>query len=375
MPDLVTIKAVKHPRYKYRASYNRGGEYHQNYFTSKQKALDFRSTKTVELLNEGVNQTEFTDEERRGIYRAREIAAKLATIGESFTIKMALDHFEKHMALVRTSVTIGHAYDQFIEAKEREVKRGEIGERHLSDLRSRLTPFVKKFSKTLVANITTAEVEGWLNRLNVSAQTRINYLGRLQNLIQFCLARGYAKTDPLAPIKRPRTADKPVEIFTADEAKRLLAAACNEIRPALAIGFFAGLRAAEISKLDWSEVNLQTKFIEVKAAKAKSKRRRLVEISDNLAAWLKPLACESGPVAPTAMKMRVRLKTAMAVANVSRWPHNGLRHSFASFHYALHQSADRTAAQLGHGDTSLLFEHYRELVSQAEGENYFFIRP
>jgi integrase len=43
--------------------------------------------------------------------------------------------------------------------------------------------------------------------------------------------------------------------------------------PMLAIGAFAGLRDAEIKRLDWHEVDLSRGHIEVKAAKAKSTER------------------------------------------------------------------------------------------------------
>src|ERR1035441_3491487 len=56
--------------------------------------------------------------------------------------------------------------------------------------------------------------------------------------------------------------------------------------PFLAIGAFAGLRHAEIQRLDWSEVRLDENLIEIKASKAKTASRRLVPIVPNLKQWL-----------------------------------------------------------------------------------------
>ena len=66
----------------------------------------------------------------------------------------------------------------------------------------------------------------------------------------------------------------------------------------LAIAAFCGLRAAEVQRLDWSEVHLTgpERFIEITAHKAKTASRRTVPISDNCAAWLTPYSKESGPV-------------------------------------------------------------------------------
>ena len=66
--------------------------------------------------------------------------------------------------------------------------------------------------------------------------------------------------------------------------------------PMLAIGAFAGLRDAEIKRLDWSEVDQKRGHIEVKSSKAKSARRRIVEMQPNLREWLRPYAGMTGAV-------------------------------------------------------------------------------
>jgi integrase len=57
------------------------------------------------------------------------------------------------------------------------------------------------------------------------------------------------------------------------------------------------------------------------------------------------------------------------------WPKNCLRHSFASYHLAMHESADKTALQMGHRSTTMLFEHYRELVTRSDAERFWGILP
>ena len=88
---------------------------------------------------------------------------------------------------------------------------------------------------------------------------------------------------------KPKLPDNPPEIFTVDELSTLLEKATGVV-PMIAIGAFAGLREAEIQRLDWNEIDLIRGHIEVTAAKAKSARRRIVPIQPNLAAWLQPCA-------------------------------------------------------------------------------------
>src|SRR5262249_9170422 len=158
--------------------------------------------------------------------------------------------------------------------------------------------------------------------------------------------------------------------------RTLLELAANvapDVLPILAIGAFAGLREAEIQRLDWSEVDLTRGHIEVKAAKAKSARRRIVSILPNLAAWLRPYSGLKGHVVPVGARRKLdRVRNA---AELARWPNNGLRHSFASYRLAAIQDAPRVASELGHTTPQLLYSTYRELVRPDEADLYWNLAP
>jgi integrase len=141
----------------------------------------------------------------------------------------------------------------------------------------------------------------------------------------------------------------------------------------LAIGAFAGIREAEIKRLDWSEVDLARGHIEIKAAKAKSARRRIIPIQPNLAEWLSPYAAMKGSVVPEGA--RGKLDRVCKAAGLSHWPQNGLRHSFASYRLAAIHDAPRVAAELGHTTPQLLYSTYRELVLPEEAERYCQLVP
>ena len=93
----------------------------------------------------------------------------------------------------------------------------------------------------------------------------------------------------------------------------------------IAIGLFTGLRTGELASLEWENIHLigSQRFIEVAARKAKTRQRRIVSISDNLAAWLMPLAQVTGPVVPTAY--RERHERLQVLAKLTPWPRNVLR--------------------------------------------------
>jgi integrase len=204
---------------------------------------------------------------------------------------------------------------------------------------------------------------------SASPQSRNNYRRVLSSLFSYGVMRRFCPLNPIILTDIAKVTDKPVEVFTPQQIQRLLQSAEADILPALSMGAFAGLRHAEISRLDWKEIKLDRGFIEVTALTSKTASRRLVTIQPNLKAWLKPLARTQGPVEPP--NARKKMDAARARANIDDWPHNGLRHSFASYHLAKYQDAAALALQLGHTTTGMLFAHYREVVSPDAADIYW----
>ena len=136
--------------------------------------------------------------------------------------------------------------------------------------------------------------------------------------------------------------------------------------PYLAIGLFAGVRPLEIQRLQKQDIS--DLYIEITAAKAKTRKRRLVSLPDNLKEWL-----ALGGDLPPANKPK-RLCRILQKADL-KWKPDIMRHSFASYHLAYLQSADKTALEMGHRDTQMLFRHYRELVKYEDSKQYWDIRP
>ena len=54
--------------------------------------------------------------------------------------------------------------------------------------------------------------------------------------------------------------------------------------------------------------------------------------------------------------------------------HNGLRHSFITYRLATEKSAAAVALEAGNSP-KMIFEHYRELRTEAEGKEWFSVMP
>ena len=72
-----------------------------------------------------------------------------------------------------------------------------------------------------------------------------------------------------------------VQFYTPAEFRALLEAADDSLQPLIAIGGLAGLRTAELLRLDWGDVWRVRGHIEVTAGKSKTRKRRLVEMAIN----------------------------------------------------------------------------------------------
>jgi integrase len=164
-------------------------------------------------------------------------------------------------------------------------------------------------------------------------------------------------------------------ILTVTQAARLLESATPDILPYIAIGLFAGLRRAELERLDWSEIDFAEGHIEVTAEKSKSKiANRFIPIQPNLREWLFPFRKVRGNVTPRG-NFRQLFDQARVAAGITAWPDNALRHSFASYHVANFKDAKSLALEMGHTDSGMLYNHYRALVRPKEAERYWNIRP
>jgi integrase len=296
---------------------------------------------------------------------------KLADYGETINdaVKHRVDYLER---IRRCKTTVKELVAELIDAKKKD-GRSEI---YVRDLRNLLAIFSRDFGERPVAAITVEDLDNWLRALPGSPKTRTNFRTVVGVLFSYAVRRRMLDSNPVMHTAKPKLIDSPPEIFTVDELRTLLEAAQQKapsVLPMLAIGAFAGLRDAEIKRLDWGEVDLTRGFIDVKAAKAKSARRRVIEIQPNLAEWLRPYSQMEGRLVPEGY--RSSLEKVREAAELTSWRKNGLRHSFASYRLAGIHDAPRVAAELGHMSPVMLYNTYREVVRPEDADLYWKIVP
>jgi integrase len=290
----------------------------------------------------------------------------------------------RHDRLIE-SHTVRKIADEMIAAK----RAAKLSEVHLKDLECRLNRFSDDFQMN-IGDVTRALLQAWLDKMNAAGRTKRNYFGVVMSLFRFAIKRKYLPKDAIdeiAAVELPKADVGEIEIFTPEELQKIFKACQARVKergksrtrkemiPYLAIAAFCGLRAAEIQRLDWSEIHLDGKerFVEVKAAKAKTASRRIVPISDNCAAWLADHVKDSGPVAAFKRSDKQLFIYIAEKAKVP-WKHNGLRHSFCSYRLAAIKNAAQVALEAGNSP-QMIFKHYRQVVTEAEAAKWFSIQP
>ncbi|HOK76430.1 MAG TPA: site-specific integrase, partial [Verrucomicrobiota bacterium] len=144
--------------------------------------------------------------------------------------------------------------------------------------------------------------------------------------------------------------------------------------PVLVLGAFCGLRSAEIERLEWADIDLQAGVVVVGADKSKTASRRVVPMPDNARIWLAPYAGRTGRVWPhEGWRMYRRVTETVRAAGVKPQA-NALRHSFATYKFALTGDAGRVAGELGNS-AGVLHRHYRNLAKPDEGKSFFELMP
>lgn len=318
----------------------------------------------IQNKNSGSNGFSISDRLRTEAIQAEET---LRPFGVSITD--AVKFYASYLTRVTESESVAHVVKEILVAKGHD----NLRPRYLLDLKSRLTRFSEAYADRKIASLSAGEIDSWLRSLPVKPQTRNTIRLRLGVLFSYALQRGWCPENPIAKVRKVRVNASTIGILTPEEFAKVLGAASEETLPYWLLGGFAGLRRAEIERLEWKDVHFTEKLIEVPALKAKTASRRFVRIQDNLAAWIKPYVDRTGKVCPP--NLRKLLETDRTNAGLKMWPPNALRHSFASYALAHSQNAAELALELGHSTQELIFRNYRELVKPAEAAKYWGIRP
>lgn len=362
------------------------GKWKRKQFFERADAERFAALKRVELENKGRAQqmilSILTQEQHDNAVSA------LAKVGETYSLADAVDYFLKHHRPPKFTIRLAEAIKHYIDDKERDGLR----DRTVQSIKWSLNVFCKAIDDPYVHEVTPAQVESHLRGLRakdgISTATRRSWeihRGALSGFFAWSASRDVASN-------RPFTFSNPVESVRKFSARQVREGQKSKIDTTLpadvlhifsvlmrwrggvmvrsfAYLYFLGLRPIELSRLHGREeelVNLKTMTVTIPSAVSKTRYDRQVKIPENLAAWF---AAAPGPIKPARFKdlctmVRKHFKMTPDVA----------RHSFISYHVALHRSIGDAALQAGNSE-SVVRKNYLNTHTREEGGQFFRIVP
>lgn len=136
---------------------------------------------------------------------------------------------------------------------------------------------------------TREEIEAWwASRLHTSAATRANELACLRTFYKWATRFDHRDDDPTRRLDAPPIQNHVPRPISETNLRFLLGAPTEgmpDIRRAIYLGAYAGLRVSEAAALHWSMADVETKRLYVRGKGAKE---RLVPVSDFLMEQLLP---------------------------------------------------------------------------------------
>jgi integrase len=250
-------------------------------------------------------QNNLTDAER---VMSAECIKLLAPYGK--TLYDAAHFLRDHLDRLATSVSVRAVCERVRAEFERRHAAGEISRPHALNMRETLRKFEGRFGDTPVKLLDGAEVKAWLASEPLSVKTRNRHLGYVRNIVGLAREWNLVEKDPFERVNGfndPHRKARQVAILTPDQLDAFLRAVDPDFLPYFCLSAFSGLRRGEILRLDWSEVKLDRRLVDLPYAKSKNRRRKLIEVPENLRQWLAPHARPGGAAhAPQAAPTRPR---------------------------------------------------------------------
>lgn len=406
-------KKFNHPRYKYYVSYPNpdqvvGGR-KKAYFNTYLEAEAFSTQGNAQASSAGLTIATLSESARREYLNAvkllepynislldavcifTEAMKELAPYKTN--IPQAIKHFKKWNDIKEQSTTLERAFGLYLDALESEGK----SEEHRKTQKYRLNRFVEDFKgSSIIGMIEPKKIEKWLKDLkkmeykevekgkskriisNKAAEpkTKNNYRRTLSAFFSYCRRQDFIKFNPIEKTVAQTEKKEEPEIYSVEQMRLILnhTEENSNLRAYIALAAFAGLRPTEIKRLNWNNINLEDREITLSGKITKTGSRRIVKISDNLAAWLAPYALNTIRGGEIIEGNYYKDLKALFNSLKIKFIIDGFRHSAASYHLANSQNAAETAEQMGHS-VNVLKTNYKGLVRGKDIKAYWNITP
>lgn len=268
--------------------------------------------------------------------------------------------------------------------------RSFFGARRLAAIdRSVVLAYIEHRTSSNLKTVKAEQLQRSVKRSTVDKELRI-----MRSMIYHAIDEGWLLRNPfrtskkLAPLVRKAVGDRE-RVLTIDEERRLLehcepgektitykrklrgkdrvdemtrATGNLFLKAIVMIALDSGMRRGEILKLKWSDIDAAERVISIPAANTKTKRARLVPISERVISELEALrSISSGPFVFPLKRITRAFDTAVRLAQIEGFTFHDLRRTFTTRQVADGTNLALIAKATGHRDMGVLMEHYAKV--------------
>jgi integrase len=369
----------------FRLAYHLGGKRHRLHFRDLQTATNEAEAKASQLSRGDVDAVQLSGRDRLVYGRALDAVKEFNVPLDAAAIEYsearkhlngaplldAARFYARHHGSGIKRKSVAAAVQEMIAAK---TTKG-VSELYLADLRYRLGTFAEAFHCNF-NTLAPDDVAQFFAAMRLSPRSYNNFVRALRTFFAYAKKHDWLskELDLLARVEARTEKKSPVEIFTPAQLAALLQHSPAHLQPCIALATFAGVRAEEILRLDWTDIERRPGFVEVAAHKAKTASRRIVPISDNLTKWLAIAPRGGGRIWPLSKAWFFQATREAAAAAGIAWKQNALRHSFISYRLADVKDQNLVALEAG-TSPKMIHKHYRELATPEQARTWFSIAP
>ena len=353
------------PVKKYAVQWRSDGKRKTKGFATAEARLEYAKTLANERTELGADVLRLDDAAVREWRTFRE------QIGSDVPLSSVLEVWRLHGA--RERLTVAQAIDRLTTARKAEgVAKTTL--KHYDAIHKRLRAALGERD---AASVTQADIAAWLAGLQMQPWSVRTHFIRARALFTWLRVNRLITHSPCDGMRPPKiVADEVATLTPAQGAElfgRVNCGISRELMGRLALEAFAGVRFSTVAQMTAAEIQFAERGIVLAAAKIKTRRRQFVDgLPDNLWRWLE----WSDPATwrMTATEYMHAKSGAFGRACVVN-PGNVLRHSFATYHVALHKDSAKTAVILCHSSPRMLWSHYKGRATEADGKAWFEIVP
>jgi|ERR1700733_6241016 len=339
-------------------------------FNEKTAALKYASELGDNVAQHGLNSLQVVQSPRLAAFEKQ--CAMFGKTPED-AVKLAVDFWLTEKAKLE-SPFVTELLTVWVDDKRTGVK--QLRPISIAAIKSYSALFKEFFGNKRIIEITSETIEAYLKSKETSPQTKKNNLRYMQNFFNWAIKKKLHNENPaeywLTQIVIPK---KTIGFYSVEQCKEIMKIVMKpenkDILAYYALGLFAGIRPDELEKMTWKNILFETKEIFISSDISKTKADRQFEMSPTLFTWLN--YCKD--IRPLIPKKNLRRSKNKVMGKISFSAiADGLRHTFATFHFAENRNYEKLRSIMGNSP-NIIEKHYKGIISVNQIAGFNAITP